>query len=45
MTYEKLFSPCKIGNVEIKNRIVMVPMGVDEAEPNGKVGDRWKEYF
>lgn len=45
MAYEKLFSPCKIGNVEIKNRVVMVPMGVDEAEPNGKVGDRWKEYF
>ena len=45
MSYEKLFSPCKIGNVEIKNRVVMVPMGVDEAEPNGKVGDRWKEYF
>lgn len=45
MTYEKLFSPGKIGNLEIKNRVVMVPMGVDEAEPNGKVGDRWKAYF
>ena len=25
--YEKLFSPCKIGKLEIKNRIVLCPMG------------------
>ena len=25
--YEALFTPWKIGNVEIKNRIVMCPMG------------------
>ena len=25
--YESLFTPWKIGNVEIKNRIVMCPMG------------------
>ena len=31
MSYEKLFSPGKIGNVDIKNRVVMVPMGVDVA--------------
>lgn len=45
MSYEKLFSPGKIGNVDIKNRVVMVPMGVDVAEPNGKVGQRWKDYY
>ncbi|MBO4446143.1 MAG: FAD-dependent oxidoreductase [Clostridia bacterium] len=45
MSYEKLFTPGKIGNVEIKNRVVMTSMGVDVAEPNGKVGDRWMEYY
>ena len=25
--YESLFTPWKVGNVEIKNRIVMCPMG------------------
>ena len=25
--YEALFTPWKVGNVEIKNRIVMCPMG------------------
>ena len=25
--YEPLFTPWKIGNVEIKNRIVLCPMG------------------
>ena len=28
LKYENLFSPVKIGNVEIKNRIAMMPMGV-----------------
>ena len=27
MAYEKLFTPGKIGNVEIKNRIVLTRMG------------------
>ena len=26
-TYQPLFTPWKIGNVEIKNRIVLCPMG------------------
>lgn len=25
--YEILFTPCKIGNLEIKNRFVLAPMG------------------
>ncbi|MBQ2092505.1 MAG: FAD-dependent oxidoreductase [Clostridia bacterium] len=45
MSYEKLLSPGKIGKVEIPNRIVMVPMGVDVAEPDGKVGQRWIDYY
>ncbi len=45
MKYEKLFTPGKIGNVEIKNRVVMTSMGADVAEMNGKVGQRWMDYY
>lgn len=45
MKYEKLFTPGKIGNMEIKNRVVMTSMGVDVAEMNGKVGERWIDYY
>ena len=31
--YEALFTPWKVGNVEIKNRIVMCPMGGTSARP------------
>ena len=31
--YEKLFTPGKIGNVTVKNRLVMSPMGIGLAEP------------
>lgn len=44
MTYEKLLSPGKIGNVTTKNRVVMTAMGVGVAEPNGMPGPRWYGY-
>lgn len=34
---ELLFKPCKIGNIEIKNRIVMAPITPNLAAPNGLV--------
>src|SRR5215471_5676154 len=37
--YEKLFSPVRIGRVEIKNRVAMTPMGVNLAAPGGGVND------
>lgn len=40
----ELFTPVKIGNVEIKNRIVMAAMGHGLAE-HGFVTDRMIEYF
>lgn len=43
--YEKLFSEGKIGNVTIKNRIVMTAMGVDCADPNGTASPRAQEYY
>ena len=35
MNYDMLFSPMKIGNVEIKNRIVMAPMCMGFGQYNG----------
>ena len=46
MTYEKLFSPAKIGPVEIKNRLVMSPMGTGIANMDGTPTDaiiKWYE--
>ncbi len=43
--YTKMFTPGKIGNVEIKNRTVMTAMGVGVAEPTGMPGKRWSTYF
>ena len=37
--YDKLFSPVRIGRVEIKNRVAMTPMGVNLAAAGGGVND------
>lgn len=41
----KLFEPGRIGNLEIKNRIVMLPMGTRLAGKNGHVTDRLIKYY
>ena len=43
--YEKLLSEAKIGNLTLKNRVVMTAMGVDAAEPDGKAGPRVQDYY
>ena len=45
MAYSKLFEPGKIGNLELKNRIVMTPMGCSLAEPSGEPGPRMIKYY
>ena len=45
MSYEKLFTPGKIGNLEIKNRIVMPAMGCSLAESTGEAGARIIKYY
>jgi NADH:flavin oxidoreductase / NADH oxidase family len=37
--YEKLFSPVKIGRMEVKNRVAMTSMGVNLAAAGGGVND------
>ncbi len=46
MAYEKLFEPMRIGNVELKNRISMAPMGLTGlATPQGGFEERAVEFF
>lgn len=45
MNYEMLFSPMKIGNVEIKNRVVMAPMCMGFGQFNGKVTPVMQNYY
>lgn len=45
MKYEKLFTPMKIGNVEIKNRIVMAPMCMGFGQYNGCATETMMNYY
>jgi len=45
MSYSKLFEPGKIGNLEIRNRIVMPAMGCSLAEVTGEPGPRMIRYY
>jgi 2,4-dienoyl-CoA reductase-like NADH-dependent reductase (Old Yellow Enzyme family)/thioredoxin reductase len=42
--YERLFSPGRIGTLELKNRIVYPPMGTNVCSFEGEVTDRFKAY-
>ncbi|HJX59692.1 MAG TPA: NADH:flavin oxidoreductase, partial [Thermodesulfobacteriota bacterium] len=43
--FEGLFSPFRIGNIELKNRIVMPPMATHFADLGGSVNDRHIAYY
>jgi 2-enoate reductase len=46
MATPKLFSPIEIGNLEIKNRIAMAPMGtLGMASPDGRLEARVIDYY
>ena len=46
MKYEKLFTPIKIGNVNIKNRFAMAPMGpLGLADADGGFNQRGIDYY
>ena len=45
MDYKMLFSPMKIGNVEIKNRIVMAPMLMGFGQFNGNATEKMMNYY
>ena len=43
--YPTLFSPFKLGNIELKNRIVMPPMATHFAGEDGTINDRHIAYY
>ncbi len=45
MEYKTLFSPIKIGNVEIKNRICMAPMLMDFGQFDGRTTEQLMNYY
>lgn len=45
MGYEKLFTPFKVGNMEVKNRIGMSPMGTNSSFTNGRKDTQEIDYF
>lgn len=45
MRYTKLFENSKIGSLEIKNKIVMAPMGTGFANDDGTVNERVIKYY
>ena len=46
MKYAKLFTPVKIGNVTIKNRFAMAPMGpLGLADADGGFNQRGIDYY
>lgn len=45
MSYDLLFSPMKIGNVEIKNRVVMAPMCMGFGQFDGRVTEAMHNHY
>ena len=45
MNYSKLFTPFKIGTMEVKNRIVFSPMGTNSSHIDGTISDDEINYF
>lgn len=43
--FSHLLAPGRIGSLEMRNRIVMAPMGSNLAEADGRVGERLKTYY
>jgi 2,4-dienoyl-CoA reductase-like NADH-dependent reductase (Old Yellow Enzyme family)/thioredoxin reductase len=44
-SFELLFSPIKIKNVSLRNRVVLPPMNTNLAEPDGSVSERFIKYY
>ena len=45
MSYDKLFEPIKIGNVELKNRLAMSPMNVIISDPEGFAEEQTMAWY
>ena len=45
MRYDSLFTPFKIGSMELKNRIVLSPMGTNSGNIDGTISEDEISYF
>ena len=45
MNYSNLLSPGRIGTMELKNRILLAPMGSEYCEKDGSCSERVWEYY
>ena len=45
MSYEHLLSPGRIGTLELRNRLIMAPMGEELGDENGEVSDDQAAYL
>ncbi len=43
--FKKIFEPTRIGQMQLKNRIVMPPMGTNYAEKGGSISQRTLDYY
>ena len=43
--FDNLLRPGRIGRMELRNRIVMAPMGSNFAESDGSCGERIQAYY
>jgi 2,4-dienoyl-CoA reductase-like NADH-dependent reductase (Old Yellow Enzyme family)/thioredoxin reductase len=43
--FKKIFEPTSIGRMQLKNRIVMPPMGTNYAEAGGVISQRMLDYY
>ncbi|MCK5181172.1 MAG: FAD-dependent oxidoreductase, partial [Dehalococcoidia bacterium] len=43
--FKKIFEPTRIGQMQLKNRIVMPPIGTSYAEEGGAIGQRTLDYY
>ena len=44
-TFPQLLAPGRIGSIELRNRIIMAPMGSNFAEADGHCGERIQAYY
>ena len=45
MNYSHLLEPASIGRLQLRNRIIMAPMGSNYAESDGSCGERIQAYY
>ncbi len=43
--FERLLAPGRIGGLQLRNRILMTPMGTNQEEPDGRLGEGITRYY